>query len=303
MYRGEKEYAFWELHQFAFDGTTFRVTKTQRLAADTAVSGHRLFCGALQAAIPDGDELLLAFTVFRPRNEGHAFSYERGTTVSGMTRWRCGADGWRPVSFIPVTGSIDSVEPTLIRDTDGSLLFSARPSGADEEFSQSVLVWRSGDNGVTWEKVIDVPNLRQASPVTLNQAADGTPYILCNQSLSAFIATNGTLLDGHGHCSFRELVGLWPLNAGRTTLLSPHIVRYPRYEFGVPPAGGDWTCDHANGNTIRLADGRVHHLICYRLQAHAEVGGFQNDMPPTPHSGQWVEELFANGTPRDEWRL
>ena len=176
-------------------------------------------------------------------------------------------------------------------------MFSARSSGTDEKVAQSVLVWRSGDNGAIWEKVIDVPNLRQASPVTLNQAADGTPYILCNQSLSAFIATNGTLLEGQGHCSFREMVCLWPLDAARRTLLSPVIVRYPRYEFGVPPFGGDWMCDHANGNTIRLADGRAHHLICYRLQAHAEVGGFQTDAPPTPHSGQWVEELFTDGPP------
>jgi hypothetical protein len=302
-FRGEKEFAFWELRQFAFDGATFSVTRVDRLDVGTAVSGHTLFGGPLHAAIPDGDDLLLAYTAFRPGQEGRGFVDKIGTMVAGMTRWRRGSQGWRPVSFVPATGEIDCIEPSLIRDIYGSLLFSARPAQGDLATSRSVLVWRSRDNGSSWEKIIDIPNLRQPSPVTINQAADGTPYVLCNQSLAAFIATNGTMIDGDGHCSFREILCLWPLNESRTGLLSPHSVRYPRYEFGVPPGGCDWTCDHASGNTIRLADGQVHHLICYRMQAHAEVGGAGTDIPPTPHSGLWVERCITELARSEEWHF
>jgi hypothetical protein len=50
-----------------------------------------------------------------------------------MGRWVCGG------------------EPSLVRDVDGSLLFSARSAG---EAHFDVAVWRSADNGETWELII-----------------------------------------------------------------------------------------------------------------------------------------------------
>jgi hypothetical protein len=299
VYRGAQEYAFWEFHQFAFDGASFRVTHTERLPADTAWSGQVLFSGPLPAAIPDGDDLLLSFTVFRPGAESRGFVTSPGTMVSGVSRWRREQGRWRPMSFAPVTGTIDSFEPSLVRDIDGSLLFSARP-GADPNHSHSVLVWRSRDSGVSWQKILEIPHLRQASPVTLNTAVDGTPYLLCNQSLSAFMFRPGQIFDGHDNGAFREIVALWPLDESRTGLLSPLILRCPRYEFGVPPDGGDWACDHANGNTVRLADGQWRHLVAHRLLAHGEV---TSSLPPVAQSGLWLEQLDSDGDLRNEWRF
>ena len=84
-------------------------------------------------------------------------------------------------------------EPSLIRDLDGALLFTAR--GAYADFNHRIRVWRSIDNGRTWNLVMDLPNARGQAPVTLNQAADGTPYIVAN-------------VLGHE----RDWLALWPLN-------------------------------------------------------------------------------------------
>lgn len=291
VYQGEQEHAFWEFHQCAYDGAGFRVTRTDRFSSDLTVSGYTLFSGPLFGAIIDGEDLLLGFGAFRPERSGRGFASDRGV-VSGVTRWERGSEGWRPVSFQPVTGPIDAIEPSLIRDTDGSLLFSARPSVSDEQHRHSVLVWRSVDQGTTWQKVLDIPHLRQASPVTLNQDSDGNPYLLCNQALCAFVAPHWEkmIIEGHEHGGFREIVCLWPLDEARTGLLSPLIVRFPRYEFGVPADGRDWTADHPNGRNVRLKDGRMHSLICYRLLAQGEITGC---LPPAPASGLWVEELLS----------
>jgi hypothetical protein len=203
-------------------------------------------------------------------------------------------DEWRPLSFTLVTGALNAFEPTLVRDTDGGLLFSARPAGSTTPHAQSLFVWRSSDNGATWRKVIDVPHLRQANPVTLNTAADGSPFVLCNQSLGAFVSGHhpDSVAAGTGYGGLREIVCLWPLNPRRNGLLSPLVVRFPRYELGLPPDRGGWTCDHLTAGVVRLADGRPRTLVCYRLLAEAEVNA---GLPPTPHSGLYVEELTTGG--------
>ena len=99
---------------------------------------------------------------------------------------------------------------------------------------------------------------------------------------------------------FREIICLWPLNSARDGLLSPHLVFFPRYEFGIPPDGRDWTCDHPNGNNVRLADGQLHSVLCYRLLAQAEITG---QLPPTPHSGLCVEEVFSSDPNQSEWNF
>lgn len=275
---GDNVHAYFELSQLSFDGRQFQADAPERVAFDELLPGVKLTNLGLGGAIVDGDDLLL------PMVAG---------CVSGVVRWRRGARGWRPISFTPAAMGFSSSEPSLIRDVDGVLLFTVRPDG---EHSAGVLVWRSRDGGASWEIIVQAPNLRQRSPVGLLQAADGTPYIACNQSLAGFINYQGHIAQGQ----FREILCLWPLNDDRTRLLSPFFACVPRYEYGPPRYGNEWYVDHPVGATLRLADGQWHHLLCYRLMAIAEGLG-QGLFPPTPHSGLHVSEVFSAGPARPSW--
>ena len=90
-------------------------------------------------------------------------------------RWNRDGDKWHTVLFVPVTGNDGSSEPSLIRDVDGALLFSAR--GTDEKDENDIRVWRSADGGEVWAKCIHVSGVISEAPVTINQAVNGTPYI------------------------------------------------------------------------------------------------------------------------------
>jgi hypothetical protein len=207
-------------------------------------------------------------------------------------------------------------EPSLIRDVEGSLLCSLRP-GYTADNRRDIIVWRSRDGAKSWERIIDVKNIRYQSPITLNRAADGTPYIVCNHYVSALMNYGDEFMDGFMRTTSREMLCLWPLNAERNGLFSPHIVSFPRYQYGPPPVvegkadpahadvgqanrGRDWTCDHPSAAVVRLADGRWHGLLCHRLLAQAEV---QGGLPPTPHSGLCVEEVLSSGPERPEWNF
>jgi hypothetical protein len=209
-----------------------------------------------------------------------------------------------------------SFEPSLIRDLDGSLLFSLRP-GYTADNRRDIIVWRSRDGARSWERIIDVKNIRYQSPITLNRAADGTPYIVCNHYVSALMNYGDEFMDGFMRTTCREMLCLWPLNAERNGLFSPQIVSFPRYQHGPPPVvegkadsahadvgqanrGRDWTCDHPSASVVRLADGHWHSLLCHRLLAQAEV---QGGLPPTPHSGLCVEEVLSSGPERPEWNF
>ncbi|MCG2659710.1 MAG: glycoside hydrolase [Kiritimatiellae bacterium] len=275
---GDDLHAYFELSQLSFDGGQFHADLPERVTFDDLVPGVKLTNLGPGGGIVDGDDLLL------PMVAG---------CVSGVVRWRHGAQGWRPISFTQVPMGVSSSEPSLIRDVDGSLLFTVRP--ADEHLS-SILVWRSRDGGASWEIIIQAPNLRQPSPVGLLQAADGTPYIACNQSLAGFINYQGHIAQGQ----FREILCLWPLNGDRTRLLSPFFACVPRYEYGPPRHGNEWYVDHPIGATLRLADGQWHHLLCYRIMAIVEGLG-RGLFPPTPHSGLHVSKVCSAGPARAAW--
>ena len=73
---------------------------------------------------------------------------------SGLTRWRRGPRGWRPIDFVPVT-DVPAGEPSVVRDVDGTLLFTARTTQPKNLYD--ALFWRSRDNGKTWERFLTVP--------------------------------------------------------------------------------------------------------------------------------------------------
>jgi hypothetical protein len=311
VYLGAQSHIYYELLQFAFDGVDFRVTRTDRVGLDQLVPGRLFLNCPMRMAIPDGDDLLAAGVIGLP---GSTTQNVMGTEASGsgVVRWRRGTEGWRAVSFHPVAMEFVNFEPSLIRDTDGALLFSVRP-GYTAENKRDIVVWRSRDNAASWQQMIHVKSIRYQSPITINQAADGAPYVVCNHFVSAMMNYEGAFTDGFSRITSREMLCLWPLNERRDGLLSPHVVSFPRYHFGPPPVGidgasddgntikgRDWTCDHPSAGNVRLADGQWHNLLCHRLLAQAEV---QGGIPPTPHSGLCIEEVLTSGPARPEWKF
>lgn len=261
----------WYVHQLAYDGTAFRVVKMQAKPPDaplkTADGAWALSAPGLSCALPDGDDLLFAV------------SADNGTRhASGVSRWRLQEGDWQPVAFYDVSGGS---EPSLIRDLDGSLLYSVRSAGAE---GGTVRVWRSRDGAQNWEQVLHAPNLRANAPVALNQTADGVPYIAA---------------DSPG--TYRAKLCLWPLDLRQGTVGTPVIARDCVSDFGPPPEGTTWFADHATATTVRLADGKWHSLLAYRVLAFSGAGVGGETL--TPHTGCYLEEVSSAGSPRPGWRF
>ncbi len=274
-----------ELLQYAYDGHAFCVTRRDRFEFTDLLPGATLTNPALNNAIPDGDDLLLAM-------EGAAYRCEYpgmpwGQYGCGVARWRRGPDGWRPVAFMPVTeaGKLRGAEPTLVRDSDGSLLFSIRQTGADVLDKFGLFLWRSADGGTSWERILHVPNVRPATPVSLNMAINGTPFFAGNMLIA-----NGT----SGLVNARAALALWALSPDRTSLVKPMLsVRFPQLEFGPPPTAHGWTIDHPTAENIQLRDGCWRTLLGCRIMAAAENS---YGLPPTPHSGFYLEEVLCDNS-------
>jgi len=272
-----------EVRQFVYDGAEFRVsaTETTTLANPPQApnSDWALIWPGLTFAIADEDDLL--YPTFAAK--GDETTWIPTPVASGVSRWRRLDGNWQPVSFVPVApqeGEGMWAEPSLIRDVDGALLFSAR--GAYGDFDNLVRVWRSTDSGDNWKLIVDLPNARGQAPVTLNRAADGTPYVVAN-------------LLGHE----RDWLGLWPLTANRSALGTMISVRNALEEFGPPPSGIVWFMDHPSAATLRLADGKWHNVLTYRLMDRGEHGGDE----PAPQTGQYVEEVFSIGETKPMWNF
>jgi hypothetical protein len=267
---------FAELFQFAYDGKEFRILEKECIESEMLLTDWNLVGNFITNAIPDGRDLLYVMV-----------AKVGDISVAGVTRWQYGASGWRPVSFAPVTGNdVSWGEPSLIRDIDGSLLFSARsPDRDDIGMGFDVPVWRSTDNGMTWKQVIYRKECRSRSPVSINQAADGTP----------FIAANLPPRD-----RTREVLCYWPLNSSRTDLEDRVIARDARSEFGPAPSGSWWRIDHPNSAIVRLADGAWHSLVVYRIVDNGDVEGAA---APPPQTGCYVEEVLSRGELVPAWRF
>ena len=272
--QGTEQYA--ELFQFGYDGKDFKILQKKCVKSETLLSEWDLVGNFVTNAIPDGRDLLYVMV-----------AKIGDVTVSGVSRWRHGADGWRPVSFVPVTGNeAPWGEPSLIRDADGSLLFSARSDcSVLPGIAFDAAVWHSADNGETWKQVIYRKECRSRSPVSINQAADGTP----------FVAANLPPLD-----RTREVLCYWPLNESRTDFEECRIARDAPAEFGPAPSGSWWRIDHPNSAIVRLADGAWYSLLTYRIVDNGEVEG---DADPPPQTGCYVEEVLSRGEAIPTWRF
>jgi hypothetical protein len=263
-----------EVLQFGFDGTAFHSMKQTADGApdhpEVIQGGWRIQAPGITNAIPDGLDLL------QP-----AMGNRDVVTVSGVIRWQRPNRVWTPVSFDPVTPERESwSEASMVRASDGGLLFSARGYGADR--INMVRVWRRAKGTALWQMVLEAPKVRHEAPVSLNQAADGTPYI-------------GACLLGHG----RETLCLWPLAPDCNELLNAMVVRNAKGEFGVPPGGQTWMVDHPSSAVLRLADGDWHNVLAYRILQYAEFKG----KAPAPQSGCYVEEVVSRGKVLPPWRF
>ena len=260
-----------EVHQFIYDGRRFRVLRTETKTLEVPEGEWSIAHAGITNAIPDGDDMLLAVA-------GQWTFGDQPKWVCGVARWRRRYGIWRPISLVTVTDTRHPwVEPSLIRDTDGALLFSAR---GYHDAGNLVRVWRSADGGATWEPIIEVPNAREEAPVSLNRAADGTPYIAAN-------------VMGHG----RQILSIWPLDAERSGLENPIVARDAPNEFGPPPGGSAWVVDHPSAATLRLADEEWHNVLGYRILWGAESGGAE----PTPQTGCYIEEVLSRGRALPVW--
>ena len=294
-----ESYSYLELHQLAYDGDVFQVVKSERLTTDALLSGWSLII-SLMTAIPDGDDLLFAMQGHKPGE----------TASSGLARWKNLEGEWRPFSFVPITGGDGATEASAVRDLDGSRLFSARGGSAEAPESPSashdIRVWRSQDEGETWEKIVHVRGLISKAPIVLNTAADGTPYIAANL-YEVFLEGLDRIKiakDSRGRPIWggrsRKTLCFWPLNEDRSGLLAPILARNLREEFGPPPGGTGWRVDHPVAVTLRLADGGWHNVIALRILEYGELSHMQM---PTSHTGAYLEEVKSAGEPVAIWNF
>jgi hypothetical protein len=293
-YDKAEAYEYMELSQLRYDGKSFQVTGTERIPYERLLPGATLANPGLSNAIPDGEDLLFPMSS----------AAERPTAAqAGLVRWKRGEQGWRPISWTPITPMDQSFEPTLIRDVDGSFLFCAR--AASEPEYHDIRVWRSDKGGEAWKKIIHVRGLISSAPICLNQASDGTPYIAANL-YEVFLKPVPPPFSSRRDKEGRERLGgwlrdklcLWPLNAERTGLDAPTIVRDCTAEFGPAPGGVSWNADHASSKTVQLADGGWHDVVGLRICARAEVWG---GIDPPEQTGAYLEEVSCSGPVHPGW--
>ena len=297
-YHDAEGFRYFEVHQLSYDGQSLKVTDTQRIGVTDFLPGWRIENGAIANAIPDGDDMLVGM-VGSPANPP-------GPHGSGVMRW-VRDSRWCPAAFSLVTGHDGSTEPSLIRDTDGSLLFCARGSdAASPPAKHDIRIWRSTNGGTTWTRIIHVRGAIAGGPISLNRAADGTPYIAANiYEVALFVIADRYRLprDAEGYVLgggwSREKLYLWPLNEKRTRLEAPLLARDPRAEFGLPPGGSIWRADHPSAATVQLADGKWHNVIGYRVLEDVEW----HDQAPPPQTGAYLEEVLSAGEPIPAWKF
>jgi hypothetical protein len=293
-YWGKKFYRPSYLHQLAFDGTQLRLGPARVLQETEVIPGHSSAMTGMSSAIADGDDLLVPQCARKPG----------GGANSGIQRWRCVGGTWTPGEYEAVTPDDDSIEPSAVRDLDGSLLFLAR---GRRHLGPPLRVWRQAKPGDAWELRINVNGQLNSTPITLNRAVDGTPYVAANFYQPEFKLPAGLYSDGGisrlepvGWRGERSTICLWSLNAARDGFDAQFVARDPRSEFGLPPHGTIWAVDHPSASPVRLADGAWHSLMGYRMLEWKENTHF---IPPSPQTGCYLDEIVSFGPPAPLWNF
>ncbi len=261
---------YMETLQLHYDGVRVEVTKRELAGPDSLPAigsdGWQLVSPGLTNAIPGGNDLL------QP-----VLARQNGRHWCGVCRWQWRDGQWTAVSFVPVgSGS----EPSLVRLADRSLMFTVRLGG---EQGSTVVVWRSTDAGASWQETVRQANVRSPSPVSIHRTVCGIPFIAANLRDTKRAKLCFWTIDG------RELVG-------------PRLIRDCVQEFGPLPQETFWAVDHPSSAIVRLADGRWHALLTYRLKAFRLPTRGRNE-PILPQTGCYVEEVLSTGPAVAEWRF
>lgn len=246
----------------------------------------RLSGAGLGPAIPDGDGMLMPAMAERPVAPGQSAT----NIAAGVMRWACEQGRWRPVHFNPIAISVDEVEqfwhePSLVRNPDGSLLFSARPRFGP--YVNTIRLWHSTDTMI-WRVMLDHNTARTESPVTINTALDGSPYFALNPWLPGYADKSYT----YG----RRRLDIVPLTPDFSGLRDGMTVR----EAPEDPQDGKWLLDHPLSATVRLKGGQWRHLLVYRAFFQ---GPLESLGKAGLQYGTYVDEIESDGPVRPAWRF
>lgn len=281
------------LMQIRHNGRRLEIVSQAPVGPDVLPEGWSLCGNGMSVAIPGGEDLLAAASM----RDGPGYG------CAGMCRWRRVDGTWRMIGFVPVTPKDGAREASLVRDADGTLVFSARgaadPPVDDPESRFALRVWRSTDDGRTWTLACRVDRGRPCSPVTMNRTLAGWPFLAADPRPGRRTPEQEKRIE---ESTIRERLWLWPLSADRCGLASPVSVMDALSRYGPGTDGLPWYIDHANSTIVRLADGRLHCLIGFRVCGAAEV---LSDAKPAPQSGAWIEEVTQHppGRPVPVWRF
>ncbi len=293
--------------QLRFDGNTVRVTGIRQFAGGDFLPGYTLLNRGISVAIPDGADLLNGVVVGPMTRAagpdgvciptGHPHGHPRfGRNVgSALCRWQFRGGVWVPSAVVPVSGPDLSMEPSLVRDADGSLLMAVRgkgledPPGAVHDGLENTFchfrVYRSVDGGTTWTSVLHIPLARAATPVVLNRTAGARP----------FLAANPYTRD-----RLRDTLCLWPLEPDRLGVEPLVCTLDANARFGPPRPiaadamhdGNQWMVDHPVATVCRLGDGRWHCVLCFRV---SDKGVNTAGVAPSEWNGTWISEVTVEG--------
>jgi len=119
--------------------------------------------------------------------------------------------------------------------------------------------------------------------VSIGRTACGIPFISSNQ-----------------RGSDRTELSFWTVDGTRLT--GPRLIRNCIPEFGALPPETFWYADHPSSSVLRLADGKWHALLAYRVKAY-HLPTRMREEPALPQTGCYVEEVISTGTAVGEWRF
>jgi hypothetical protein len=128
--------------------------------------------------------------------------------------------------------------------------------------------------------------MRASSPVTIHRTLGGSPFLCANPYVGPHKNGLGREVDAG---RWREKVAFWPLKDDRSGVEEPSFLfDFNGARFGDSPNGSAIFADHPVSGIVRLADGKLHCIMCLRVWSRDEV---KNEVLATPFSGTWVKEV------------
>jgi hypothetical protein len=279
-----------EVLQLSFNGRRVSVVKRDLLKAGrmgTTSDGWGISNGGMQAAIPDGSDLLMAVMA----------ADKAGLAKAGVARFRFTDGQWQPFTFTPVA---NGTEPSVVRRADRSLVFLARPDDVVEgdRIGKRILLWSSKDNGATWKQLLCAENERPRTPVSINATPDGRIFVLAN--VPGMTSPTQKWLWWHLD---RVRLAMWQLadDAAAFEPPQPRIIRDAQEEFGLID-DYRWDLDHPSSGIVRLGDGKWHGLATYRIRTFS-IQGDPVGEKITPQTGCYMEEVPSAQPAVPPWRF